>query len=53
MQAYVERFEYLSRLYSQTVTKEWHCRKFEGGLKHELRCFIVRLRVKEFPILVE
>jgi len=35
------------------VTEEWRCRKFEGGLKHELRCFIVPLRVREFPILVE
>ncbi|XP_027905878.1 uncharacterized protein LOC114165456 [Vigna unguiculata] len=50
---YVERFEYLSRFYSQAVAEEWRCRKFEGGLKHELRRFIVRLRVREFPILVE
>jgi len=35
------------------VTEEWRCRKFEGGLKHELRRFIVPLRVREFPILVE
>jgi len=53
VQAYVERFEYLSRFYSQTVTKEWGCRKFEGDLKHELRRFIVPLRVREFPFLVE
>jgi len=53
VQAYVERFEYLSRFYSQTVTEEWCCRKFEGGLKHELRRFIVPLRVREFPVLVE
>ncbi|XP_027905716.1 uncharacterized protein LOC114165258 [Vigna unguiculata] len=53
VQDYVERFEYLSRFYSQTVTEEWRCRKFEGGLKHELRRFIVPLRVREFPILVE
>jgi len=53
MQAYVERFDYLLRFYSQTVTEEWRCRKFEGGLKHELRRFIVPLRVREFLILVE
>ena len=53
VQAYVERFGYPSRFYSQTVTEEWHCRKFEGGLKHELRRFIVSLIVREFPILVE
>ena len=35
------------------MTEEWRCRKFEGDLKHELRRFIVPLRVREFPILVE
>jgi len=53
VQAYVERFEYLVRFYSQTVIEEWHCRKFESGLKHELRRFIVPLRVREFPVLVD
>ena len=53
MQAYVERFEYLYRFYSHTVTEEWRCRKFEGGFKHELRRFIVPLRVGKFPVLVE
>jgi len=53
VQAYVERFEYLSKFYSQTVTEEWRCGKFEGGLKHELRSIIVPLRVREFPVLVE
>jgi len=53
VQAYVERFEYLSRFYSQIVTEEWRYRKFEGGLKHEPRRFIVPLRVREFPVLVE
>jgi len=35
------------------VTEEWRCKKFEGGLKHELRRFIVPLRIREFPVLVE
>jgi len=49
----VDQFEYLVRFYSQTVMEEWRCRKFEGGLRHELRHFIVPLRVTEFPVLVE
>ena len=53
MQAYIERFEYLARFNSPVVTEEWRCRKFEGGLKHELRRFIVPLRIREFPVLVE
>ena len=53
MQAYTDRFEYLARFHSPPVTKEWRCRKYEGGLKHELCRFIVPLRIREFPILVE
>jgi len=53
VQAYIERFEYLARLYSPEVTKEWRCKKFEGGLKHELRKFLVPLKIMEFPVLVE
>jgi len=49
----VDRFEYLARFYSQEITEEWRCRKFEGGLKHELCRFIVPLRIREFPLLVE
>jgi len=53
VQAYTDRFEYFSRFYSQAVTEEWHCKKIEGGLNHELRRFLVPLRIREFPILVE
>jgi len=31
VQAYTNKFEYLARFYSQAVTEEWRCRKFEGG----------------------
>jgi len=51
--AYIERFEYMVRFYTPVVTEEWRCRRFEGGLKHEIRRFIVPLRIREFPILVE
>ncbi|XP_027931952.1 uncharacterized protein LOC114187782 [Vigna unguiculata] len=37
VQAYTDKFEYLARFYSPTVTEEWRCKKYEGGLKHELR----------------
>jgi len=37
VQAYIDRFEYLARFYLPTITEEWRCRKYEGGLKHELR----------------
>jgi len=53
VQAYTDRFEYLARFYTPTVTEDWRCRKYEDGLKHELHRFIVPLRIREFPVLVE
>jgi len=53
VEAYIKRFEYLARLYTPVVTEEWRCRKFKGRLKHELHRFMVPLRIREFPVLVE
>jgi len=53
VQAYTNKFEYLARFYLPAVTEEWRCRKYEGRLKHELRRFIVPLRIREFLVLVE
>jgi len=53
VQAYTNQFEYLATFYSHVVTEEWCCRKFEGGLNHELRRFLVPLRIWEFLVLVE
>jgi len=49
----VDRFEYLARFHSQAIMKEWCCRKFEGGLRHELCRFLVPLQIRKFPVLVE
>ena len=43
----------MARFYTPIVTEEWRCRKYEGGLKYELRRFILPLRIREFPVLVE
>ena len=53
MQAYIDRFDYLARFYSQAVTKEWRCKKFEGGLKHKFPRFLMPLKIREFQIFVE
>ena len=53
VQAYVNRFEYLARFYTQNITEEWRCRKFERGLRHELLRVLVPLRIQEFPLFVE
>ncbi|XP_027915052.1 uncharacterized protein LOC114174410 [Vigna unguiculata] len=53
VQEYVNRFEHLARYYSQNITEEWRCQKFERGLKHELKKVVTSLRERRFPILVE
>jgi len=53
VQEYVNKFEHLARYYSQEITKEWRCLKFERGLKHELKKVITPLRERRFPVLVE
>ncbi|XP_027912659.1 uncharacterized protein LOC114172271 [Vigna unguiculata] len=53
VQAYVDRFEYLARFYSQNMSEEWRCRKFERGLRHNLMKVIMPMRIREFPLLVE
>jgi len=50
---YVNKFEHLARYYSQEITEEWRCLKFEWGLKHELKKVITPLRERRFPVLVE
>jgi len=53
VQEYVNKFEQLARYYSQAITEEWRCLKFERGLKHELKKVVTPLRERRFPILVE
>jgi len=53
MQEYVNKFEHLARYYSQDITEEWRCLKFERGLKHELKKVLTPLRERRFPILVK
>lgn len=53
MQAYKERFEYLTRLYSQNVSEEWKCIKFERDLRYKLLKALIHLNIKVFPELVE
>ena len=51
--AYAARFEYLARFYTQATFEAWRCRKFEEGLKHELKKTIAPMCIREFPALVE
>jgi len=47
VQEYVNKFGHLARYYSQDITKEWRCLKFERGLKHELKRVVTPLRERK------
>ncbi|XP_052726040.1 uncharacterized protein LOC108334837 isoform X4 [Vigna angularis] len=50
---YADRFKHLLRFNTMAVDEEWQCRKFENGLRSDIKLLVKRLRIREFPALVE
>ena len=50
---YAERFKHLSRFYTLPLDKEWRCRKYENGLRGDIRLMVAPLSIKDFAALVE
>jgi len=50
---YVERFKHLNRFYTLPLNEEWRCRKFENGLRDDMRLMVAPLSIKDFVALVE
>jgi len=50
---YAERFKHLSRFYNLPLDEEWRCRKFENGLRDDIRLTLAPLSIKDFAALVE
>jgi len=50
---YVERFKHLSRFYTLSLDEEWRCKKFENGLRGDIRLMVAPLSIKDFAALVE
>ncbi|XP_022633736.1 uncharacterized protein LOC106754636 [Vigna radiata var. radiata] len=50
---YVDRFKHLFRFNTMTVDEDWQCRKFENGLRKEIKLLVKGLRIREFSALVE
>ena len=50
---YAERFKHLGRFYTMPLDEEWRCRKFENGLKGDIRLMVAPLSIKNFAALVE
>ena len=53
MAEYAEKFKHLSRFYNMPLDEEWRCRKFENGLKGDIRLMVALLSIKDFATLVE
>ncbi|XP_017423441.1 uncharacterized protein LOC108332633 [Vigna angularis] len=50
---YANRFKHLLRFNTMAVDEEWQCRKFENGLRNDIKLLVKGLRIREFPTLVE
>jgi len=50
---YATRVKHLARFYTQTMIEAWRCRKFEFGLKQELKEVVIHMSIRDFPALVE
>ncbi|XP_027912628.1 uncharacterized protein LOC114172230 [Vigna unguiculata] len=50
---YAEKFKHLGHFYTMPLDEEWHCRKFENGLRGDIRLMVAPLSIKDFAALVE
>ncbi|XP_017412932.1 uncharacterized protein LOC108324499 [Vigna angularis] len=50
---YADRFKHLLRFNTMAVDEEWQCRKFENGLRGDIKLLVKGLRIREFSALVE
>ncbi|XP_052736620.1 uncharacterized protein LOC128197836 [Vigna angularis] len=50
---YADRFKHLLRFTTMSINEEWHCRKFENGLRKDIKLLVKGLRIREFSALVE
>lgn len=49
---YASKFESLSK-YSWCPDEDWKCRRFEDGLRHDIKESVVLLEIREFPKLLD
>ncbi|XP_017416494.1 uncharacterized protein LOC108327284 [Vigna angularis] len=50
---YADRFKHLLRFHTLAMNEEWLCRKFENGLRVDLKLMVAGLCIKQFPSSVE
>jgi len=49
---YAERFKHLGHFYTMPLDEEWRCRKFENGLREDIKLMVAPLSIKDFASLV-
>ncbi|XP_052734099.1 uncharacterized protein LOC128196647 [Vigna angularis] len=50
---YTNKFKHLVRFNTMATSGEWQCRKFENGLRSDLKVLISSLCIRTFPAMVE
>ncbi|XP_052730515.1 uncharacterized protein LOC108324528 [Vigna angularis] len=50
---YTNKFKHLVRFNTMATSEEWQCRKFENGLRSDLKLQISSLCIRSFPAMVE
>ncbi|XP_047150224.1 uncharacterized protein LOC124822274 [Vigna umbellata] len=50
---YTNTFKHLLRFNTMATSEEWQCRKFENGLRSDLKVLISSLCIRSFPSMVE
>ncbi|XP_052726000.1 uncharacterized protein LOC128194436 [Vigna angularis] len=50
---YTNRFKHLVRFHTLATSEVWQCRKFENGLRSDLKVLISSLCIKSFPAMIE
>jgi len=50
---YAKKFKHLGRFHTLRMVEDWKCRKFENGLRGDLKLMVAPLSITVFPALVE
>ncbi|XP_047147783.1 uncharacterized protein LOC124820180 [Vigna umbellata] len=50
---HTNKFKHLVRFNTMATSEEWQCRKFENGLRSDLKVLISSLCIRSFPAMVE
>ncbi|XP_022641613.1 uncharacterized protein LOC106773250 [Vigna radiata var. radiata] len=50
---YADKFKHLLRFHTLAMNEEYQCRKFENGLRSDLKILVAGFCIQQFPVLVE